>query len=166
MPIETLAATPGVGWTTTVGASRAVAVALPDDGDTSYLEGTGLQVTTSAIANTAIAGATITNVRVVARLRTTTISDTCIIAASDNSFSNTTSYSPTVTSSYVDYTMDMATPPSGGAWTTGKVDSLEVRVTTPDITTARMTTLYVQVTYMQATVSRAASMIFGTSDLL
>lgn len=157
MASATLAVQPDAGWTLGAGANRTVAVALPDDGDTSYISGIGLQETDATVENASLGPATITNVQVVVRGLTTSIGDTVTIEASDDAWANSANTSPVFTTSYADYSLSMATAPSGGAWSPGKLDSLVLRLTSPDINASRVTSWYVNVTYAPASGSRHES---------
>lgn len=157
MASQTLAVQPDTVWTLTGGINRTVAVALPDDDGTSFISGIGLQVTDATVDNPSLGPATITNVQVVARGLTTPIADTLVIAASDDAWANSSTSSPVLTTSYADYSLNMATAPSGGAWSPAKLNSLALRLTSPDINTARVTSWYVIVTYVPATGTRHES---------
>lgn len=150
MPIQVLTCSPGVGWATTVGASRAIAVALPNDEETSYVAGTGLAVFTADVSNPSLAGVTVTNVQVVTRGRTVGIIDNMLVEASIDGFTTTSSHLHPFDTTYSDISLSMLTKPGGGAWAIGDIDNLQVRVTTPDITEGRITTLYVNVHYESA----------------
>jgi hypothetical protein len=148
---EILAVQPDAGWTNFGGANATISVANPDDADTSYIFGTGLAVSESTVTDTTLTSETINSVTVRARLRMVTTSDFPTIAMSDNAFANTVSSSPNTSTTYTDYVgCTSATAPSGGAWTVAKVNSLKVRVTSPDLVVCRATTITVEVAWTAA----------------
>jgi hypothetical protein len=136
MPTETLsisATSSPDNWTNTGGADKVASVALPDDGDTSYISsgttsGTEQQF---AVANTtdAIApNASMTSVTITCRAKKTSVFTVGIIASCILSGNTSTGSTHTLSTGYQDFTDTFTTKPGGGAWTKADVDAIEVKV--------------------------------------
>jgi len=151
---EILAVTPDTGFTLGAGATRTIAVAKPDDADTTYISAAGglSLVTVGTTADTALTTETINTVTLRARARfVTTAGEPMQLDMSDDGFSHLVSTTPALTTSYADYTLASATAPSGGAWTVAKVNSLVSRISNnSDVATLRVTTWSVEVAWTAA----------------
>jgi hypothetical protein len=147
---EILAVTPDTGFVLGAGANRTVAVAKPDDEDTSYISAAGgiFATTNGTVQDSALTTQTITNVRVRARGKfITTLGEPMNIVMSDDAFTHTVTSTPALTLAYADYVgCTSATAPSGGAWTVAKVNSLVVQLgNNSDSATLRVTSWTVEV---------------------
>ena len=140
-------------FTLGAGADALVAVATPDDGDTSYIANSDtLVVEQYTVANPVSVddNDTISNVAIVVRYNkqsgiSSTVIECTAIVGGDSTSTNATAVA---NSTYTNRTVDFATAPGGGAWTAQKVRDLNVKIReVTAVSVARVTTLTVEVTY-------------------
>lgn len=153
MPQEILALTVTTtpdNWTLGAGASKVAAVALPDDGDTSYINAAvnnteqKFQVAAPAVVT---AADVINFVRIVTVGRSISLLSTFLTKLFYSASTATSASHTNVPTSYTTYNDDFALAPDGGAWTLTKLQNLFASVRMAANRDMRVTSLYVVVDY-------------------
>lgn len=152
MPTEILAVD-GVGandaWTLTAGASKAAAVALPDDEDTTCITGTVGQIQSLLFADSAIgAGDTINSVTIILRSKGSSDLGTPASCKQQEGANLGTAFNLPKGVGYADITETARTlAPDGGAWNLTKLNNLAARLDGGDDLASVVTTLFATVDY-------------------
>ena len=169
MPITTLAVTSlDANWTLGAGANRTVAVAQPDDDDTSYITDSANAATTFSVADPVSLGS-IGDVTVHVYGRTTLGGPTLSVSVSTDGWS--TSSATTIGLSgtgYREQDAQFLLNPAGTAWSTGDIANLQVRIQgVSELTTWRVSTIRVSVEWSSAAfMSRGGRMLAGFEDII
>lgn len=142
------------GFPLTGAATKALAVAGPDDDDTSYITASGnITVQDLIVADAPLqASDTITNVRLRVRAKQITGSPALDVTPSSSGSSGSTTSLSSWISSYGDKTIDYANAPDGGSWTLDKLNDLAIQLHQTGVGphTLRITTIQAEVTYTPA----------------
>lgn len=138
------------GFTLGAGSSKVVAIARPDDGDTSYINAalnnteTKFQV---AVPSQVGASATINFVRIVTVARSTSTLASFLTKLFYSAGTSTSGTNTNVPTSYTSFNNDFTLAPDGGAWTLTKLQSLFASVRMAANRDMRVTSFYVVVDY-------------------
>lgn len=138
------------GFTLGAGASKVVAVARPDDSDTTYINAALNNTETKfQVAAPAVVGAsdTINFVRVVSVVRSTSTLASFFTKLFYSAGTSTGATHTNVPTSYTTINDDYTLAPDGGAWTLTKLQSLFASVRMAANRDMRVTTFYVIVDY-------------------
>lgn len=137
-------------WTLGAGASKVAAVALPGDGDTSYISAAvnNTEQKFQAAAPAVVTAADVINfVRIVTAGRSTSLLSSFRVGTAVGVGTALANIRTNVPTSYTTFNDDFALAPDGGAWTLTKLQSLFVRLVLAANRDMRVTSFYVVVDY-------------------
>lgn len=159
MPTETLGVTISSqgAWTVTGAADATLAVAAPDDGNTSYVTCATLdEFIFWTVNNTSLQDSnTINSVTVRFRMLCSPLATNILLDVDCNG--NDVTDNPEIQTTYADYDIVMTQAPGSLPWTVARLNALIVGAQSTDSVTTRITTVTVIVDYSAAAGDRARS---------